>query len=91
MRHPSNHPSNDYSEVATSASSRNKGRRRDPYFITRNGVTKAVLLDAASYEANLEPLNLLKVIALANLEIKAGKTKIVSEVVMQLRDHSGER
>lgn len=90
MRHTTNHPSNGYSKSATSASSRNKVRR-DPYLITRNGVTKAVLLDAKSYEAILEPLNLLKVIALANLEIKAGKTKSVSEVVMQLRDHSGER
>jgi PHD/YefM family antitoxin component YafN of YafNO toxin-antitoxin module len=89
MRHTIHHPSDACNEAVMSANPQNKTRRRDPYIITRNGATKAILLDAGSYEEILEPLNFLKVIALANLEIKSGRAKRVSEVVTQLREQNG--
>jgi PHD/YefM family antitoxin component YafN of YafNO toxin-antitoxin module len=91
MEHTIHRPSDACNEPVISANPRDNLRRRDPYIITRNGAMKAVLLDAGSYENILEPLNLLKVIALANMEIKAGRTKRVSEVVTQLRDQIGRR
>jgi len=59
--------------------------RREPLVITQNGEAKAVLQDVASYEETQETLALLKILALGNAEIEAGKVKPVSEVVVRLR------
>ena len=59
--------------------------QREPLFITQNGEAKAVLQDVASWEETQEALALLKVLALGNLEIDAGKAKPVAEVVKRLR------
>jgi len=59
--------------------------QREPLFITQNGEAKAVLQDVASYEETQETLALLKVLALGNLEIEAGKVKPLAEVVARLR------
>lgn len=58
---------------------------REPLVITQNGEAKAVLIDVASYEETQETLALLKILALGNLEIAAGKVKPVAEVVARLR------
>ena len=58
---------------------------REPLIITQNGEAKAVLLDVASYEETEETLALLKMLALGNLEIAAGKVKPVAAVVARLR------
>ena len=59
--------------------------RREPMVITQNGEAKAVLQDVASYEETQETLALLKILALGNREIEAGKVKPVAEVVERLR------
>ncbi len=58
---------------------------RQPLVITQNGEAKAVIQDVASYEETQETLALLKILALGNAEIEAGKVKPVVEVVARLR------
>ncbi len=58
---------------------------REPLVITQNGEAKAVLQDVISYEATQESLALLKLLALGNQEVAAGKVKPVSEVVARLK------
>ena len=58
---------------------------REPIVITQNGEAKAVIQDVASYEETQETLALLKILALGNAEIEAGKVKPVGEVVARLR------
>lgn len=58
---------------------------REPLVITQNGEAKAVIQDVASYEETQETLALLKILALGNAEIEAGKVKPVAEVVARLR------
>jgi PHD/YefM family antitoxin component YafN of YafNO toxin-antitoxin module len=53
--------------------------------ITQNGEAKAVLQDVASYEATQEALALLKVLALGQQEVAAGKVKPLSDVVARLK------
>ena len=59
--------------------------QREPMVITQNGEAKAVLQDIASFEETQETLALLKVLALGNQEMAAGKVKPVSEVITRLR------
>ena len=58
---------------------------REPLVITQNGEAKAVIQDVASYEETQEMLALLKILALGNAEIEAGKVKPVRDVVARLR------
>ena len=60
-------------------------QRREPLIITQNGEAKAVLQDVASFEETQETLALLKILALGNQDIEAGKVKSVAEVVARLR------
>ncbi|PTR07071.1 prevent-host-death family protein [Nitrosospira sp. Nsp5] len=59
--------------------------QREPLVITQNGEAKAVIQDVASYEETQETLSLLKILALGNQEIEAGKITLVSDVVARLR------
>ncbi len=59
--------------------------KRQPLVITQNGEAKAVIQDVASYEKTQETLALLKILALGNHEIEAGKLKPIAEVVNRLR------
>jgi prevent-host-death family protein len=59
--------------------------RREPMVITQNGEAKAVVQDVASYEETQETLALLKLIALGNRDIEAGRTKPGRAVVERLR------
>ena len=58
---------------------------REPLLITQNGEAKAVLQDVASYEQAQETLALLKVLALGNHELAAGRVKPVAQVLTRLR------
>ncbi|MHB1053085.1 MAG: type II toxin-antitoxin system Phd/YefM family antitoxin [Thiobacillus sp.] len=60
--------------------------QRQPMVITQNGEAKAVLQDVASYEETQETLALLKVLALGNQDIEAGKTRPLAEVAKRLRN-----
>lgn len=59
--------------------------QREPMVITQNGEAKAVIQDVASYEETQETLALLKILALGNQEIDAGRTRPITEVVKRLR------
>lgn len=59
--------------------------QREPLVITQNGEARAVLLDVASFEETQETLALLKVLALGNQEVAAGKLTPVDDVVARLR------
>jgi prevent-host-death family protein len=59
--------------------------RREPMVITQNGEAKAVLQDVASFEETQETLALLKILALGNQDIAAGKVKPAADVVARLR------
>ncbi len=61
---------------------------REPMLITQNGEARAVIQDIASYEETQETLALLKILALSNREIDAGKVKPVADVVRRLREKS---
>jgi PHD/YefM family antitoxin component YafN of YafNO toxin-antitoxin module len=61
------------------------GEQREPLVITQNGEAKAVLQDVASYEATQETLALLKVLALGQQEVAAGKVKPLSDTVARLK------
>lgn len=60
-------------------------REREPLLITQNGEARAVLQDVASYEETQDTLALLKILALGQSDIDAGKVKSVAEVVDRLR------
>ncbi len=49
--------------------------QRRPMVITQNGEAKAVLQDVASFEETQETLALLKILALGNQDVAAGKLK----------------
>ena len=59
--------------------------QREPMVITQNGEAKAVLQDVASFEETQETLALLKILALGNRDMAAGKVKPVADVVARLR------
>ena len=59
--------------------------RREPLVITQNGEAKAVLQDLASYEETQETLALLKILALGQQDVDAGRVKPVTDVVARLR------
>lgn len=64
---------------------RNLGKNGDPLIITQNGEAKAIIQDIASYEQTQETLALLKILALGNRQITAGKIVPAAEAVMRLR------
>jgi prevent-host-death family protein len=59
--------------------------QREPLVITQNGEAKAVLQDVASYEETQETLALLKILALGQQDVEAGRLKPVADVVARLR------
>ncbi len=59
--------------------------RREPLIITQNGEATAVLQDVASFEETQETLALLKLLALGNRDIEAGRTKPARKVIDSLR------
>lgn len=59
--------------------------RREPMVITQNGEAKAVIQDVVSFEQTQETLALLKLLALGNQDIEAGRTRPVRAVIERLR------
>lgn len=58
---------------------------REPLVITQHGEARAVLQDVASYEETQETLALLKILALGQQDIEAGRVQPAAEVVARLR------
>ncbi len=61
---------------------------RKPLIITQNGEAKAVLQDMASYKDTQETLALLKILALGNQELEAGKITSAEDVFSRVRNRS---
>lgn len=59
--------------------------RREPMIITQNGEAKAVIQDVVSFEATQESLALLKLLALGNRDVEAGRTQPLVDVAVRLR------
>ena len=68
----------------------NLSEQREPLVITQNGEAKAVLQDVASFEETQEALALLKILALGNQDVEAGRIKPVADVVSRLRGKRGD-
>ena len=64
----------------------NLAEHREYYVITQNGEAKAVLQDVASFEETQETLALLKLLALGNQEIEAGKVVAADDFIARLRN-----
>lgn len=85
MRYVPRIKSIEYLKAKTAEVLKRLTERRQPLIITQNGEAKAVLQDVASYEETQETLALLKILALGNRDVAAGKTKPVGDVVARLR------
>lgn len=59
--------------------------QREAMVITQNGEAKAVIQDVASYEETQETLALLKLLALGNHDVEAGRVRPLADVVKRLR------
>ena len=59
--------------------------QREAMVITQNGEAKAVIQDVASYEETQETLALLKLLALGNHDVEAGRMRPLADVVKRLR------
>ena len=58
----------------------------EPLIVTQNGEAKAVVQDIDSYEQMQETVALLKMLALGNRQIEAGRVQPAAEVIARLRE-----
>ncbi|MBX9843746.1 MAG: type II toxin-antitoxin system Phd/YefM family antitoxin [Xanthobacteraceae bacterium] len=58
---------------------------QDPVVITVHGEAKTVLQDVGRYEQTQETLALLKVLALTNAQVEAGKVRPAGETFKRIR------
>jgi prevent-host-death family protein len=70
---------------------RNLGDQGTPLIITQNGEAKVVLQDIESYEQTQETIALLKILALGNRQIEAGKVEPAAAVIQRLRERKSDR
>jgi len=70
---------------------RNIGNKGVPLLITQNGEAKVVLQDIKSYEQAQETMALLKILAIGNRQIEAGKVKPAAVVIQRLREQRSDR
>ncbi len=64
---------------------RGLSEQNEPLIITQNGEAKVVMQPIESYEKTQELLALLKILALGNRQIEAGKAQPAGQVIEQLR------
>jgi prevent-host-death family protein len=60
--------------------------QREPMVITQNGEATAVIQDIASYEETQETMALLKILALGNRQIEAGRVISAATAIKRLRE-----
>ena len=65
---------------------RTLGDRGEPLVITQNGEAKVVLQDIHSFEKTQETMALLKILALGNRQIEAGRGQTAADVITRLRE-----
>ena len=61
---------------------------REPLVITQNGEAKVVIQDVASFEQTQETMALLKILALGNRQIEAGKVVRVKQALQRVRNEA---
>ncbi len=59
---------------------------REPLIVTQNGEAKAVVQDIDTYEQTQETMALLKILALGNRQIEAGRVRHAADHVARLRE-----
>jgi prevent-host-death family protein len=64
---------------------RNMNKKNEPLVITQNGEAKVVIQNIESYEQTLETMAFLKILALGNNQIEAGKVEHAADVIKRLR------
>ena len=74
-----------YLKANASAILHDLAERGEPLIITQNGEAKAVIQDVHSYEQTQETMALLKILALGNRQIEAGKVRPVARALRELR------
>jgi prevent-host-death family protein len=74
-----------YLKANTAEILRRMAQSREPLVITQNGVATAVIQDIDSYEKTQETMALLKILALGNRQIDAGKVVPASLAIKRLR------
>jgi len=74
-----------YLKANTAQVLRQMAERREPFIITQNGEAKAVIQDIVSYEQTQETMALLKILALGNRQIEAGKVIPAQAAIKRLR------
>lgn len=70
---------------------RELAEKREPLVITQNGEATAVMQDVASYEATQETLALLKILALGNRHIEAGRVTAAADAFRAVRARKRRR
>ena len=70
---------------------RNMSEQGEPLVITQNGEAKVVLQDIESYEQSQETMALLKILALGNRQVEAGKLEPAASVIQRLRQNRSDR
>ena len=70
---------------------RTMSEKNEPLVITKNGEAKVVIQNIESYEQTLETMALLKILALGNQQIEAGKVERASDVINRLRKNKDAR
>ena len=65
---------------------RSLGDRGEPLIITQNGEAKAVIQDIDSYEQMQETVALLKMLALEDRQIEAGRVQPATDAIVRLRE-----
>jgi prevent-host-death family protein len=70
---------------------RNMSVKQEPLVITQNGEAKVVIQNIENYEQTLETMALLKILALGNQQIEAGKVKSAADVINRLRKNKDAR
>ncbi len=59
--------------------------QREPLLITQNGEARAVLQDVASFEEGQATLAMLKLLALGQQDVEAGRVEPALDVIARLR------
>jgi prevent-host-death family protein len=74
-----------YLKANTAEILRRIAERGEPLVITQNGVAKAVVQDIVTYDQMQETMALLKILALGNRQIQAGKVVPANVAIKRLR------
>jgi prevent-host-death family protein len=64
---------------------RDIAKQKEPLVITVRGEAKVVVQDIGSYEETQETIAILKILALANKSVEAGKVRPASEAFARIR------